>query len=228
MAADVTVYRLHLDGLARPFARRALLRVLPDAELQHFGRIRHPDRAVEGALTRAALRVLLGGALRRPPRSLVLATSPHGKPFLRDHPRVEFNVSHTTRRALVAISSSLEVGVDVERIDNDIGVEELAAEVFAPATAKALRLLPPGERRAMFFRCWVRGEALAKATGQGLAGGDGVREVSLHRPTRPSGDLQAGGCQLHDLPDEDGCAAALAVRAPGHRRLRVELHDMTG
>jgi 4'-phosphopantetheinyl transferase len=114
------------------------------------------------AVSRGALRALLGERLGVPPARVALAAGPHGKPELPGE-RLRFNLSHTAELALIALADGFEVGVDVERLDRSSRAVErtlTAAERAALAGAE--------DRHAALLRTWCRKEALAKALGGGL------------------------------------------------------------
>jgi 4'-phosphopantetheinyl transferase len=108
----------------------------------------------------AALRAILAHYTSE---RLEFALKDRGKPFLQYAPEVRFNLSHSRGRALIAVSSEVEVGVDIEFIRP---VPNFAAIVE--------RYFPPGEPvpadEVDFFRRWTRMEAQWKARGVGLYG----------------------------------------------------------
>jgi 4'-phosphopantetheinyl transferase len=53
-------------------------------------------------------------------------------------------------------------------VDDAVEWEEIPARSFAPGEQRALSALPHGARRAAFFHCWTRKEAVVKALGEGL------------------------------------------------------------
>jgi len=70
---------------------------------------------------------------------------------------------------LLALARGREVGVDIERVRADLGLEEIAACCFSPRKIATLHSLRKDLREEAFFACWTRKEALAKAEGKGLA-----------------------------------------------------------
>lgn len=121
---------------------------------------------------RVALRLLLVGhiGLAAASRPFVLARG--GKPSLaprRGDPAIEFSLAHCEAAAVIAISRDGPVGVDVEaprqvRISAHRRAQLLeAARSLAPGDR-----LPDGPGEAQFLQAWVRLEALAKVTGEGL------------------------------------------------------------
>ncbi len=113
----------------------------------------------------------------------------HGKPRIVDS-RWHFNASHSGELMLLALSS-IEVGIDIERVRPIVHLDHLAAKYFPGE--------PIGDRDS-FCRAWVRREALLKAHGIGIRG------LSTHR------DLPAGW-RLIDLPVPSGYYASLVQQA---------------
>jgi len=121
---------------------------------------------------RGVLRTILGRYLGSHPAQLRFRYSPAGKPALAAESgpgSIRFNVSHTRDIALYAVTIGREVGVDIERIRADLGVEDLAARFFSGREIAALGTVPPPYRLEAFFTCWTRKEAYSKARGQGLS-----------------------------------------------------------
>jgi len=168
--------------------------------------------------TRGLLRAILAAYLGAAPERLRFRYSSKGKPALEaPEAGLEFNLAHSHGLALYAVAWGRPVGVDVERIRTDIGVEEIAARFFSPREAAELRGLPPSERPEAFFRCWTRKEALLKAWGEGLPFGLDRFSVSLApqeaaiRET-PFDPQEAARWRLHPLEPAPEFVGALAVR----------------
>lgn len=173
----IDVFRLKLE-LEAPLAD-ADWALLGEDEGVHALRLRqHADR-VRFVSTRAALRLLIGGRLRRRPQDLKFAVSRFGKPRLAGacsaEPDLHFNVSHAGEFALLAISESVPVGVDIERRDMALDVS-----VLLPQTLSALEWQLPPEQRVDFFECWTAKEAVLKALGLGVA--EHLQQLSVLAP----------------------------------------------
>ena len=121
-----------------------------------------------------ALRLLLAGYVGLEAAARPFAHTPAGKPSLASFqpggkPTLHFNLAHCDGSALIAVSAEGPVGVDVEgdrrpRISEHRQSKLIeAARIVAPLDA-----LPDGPAEARFLQAWVRLEALAKATGEGL------------------------------------------------------------
>lgn len=90
----------------------------------------------------------------------------NGRPWVTNSP-LEFNLSHTHSRAVLALASSpilsLGLGVDIEWMDRRVEREALANRFFTPRESLFVR--GDAER---FFRVWTRKEAVLKSNGIGL------------------------------------------------------------
>ena len=149
---------------------RHLETYLSKDERDRADRFHFPHDRAHFVAARGALRHLIGLYLNRPPQSLDFHYGPKGKPALQD-PSIDlqFNVSHSGGRALIAFASQRAVGVDIERVRPETPVEEIAERFFSVREVEVLFDLPASERRAAFFRCWTRKEAFIKARGDGLS-----------------------------------------------------------
>lgn len=164
---------------------------------------------------RAQLRTLLGSKLGKSPESLEIATGPHGKPVLARHPELRFNISHTGDLAIVAISETHEVGVDVESLARTVDHDALAKKYFSEMERNHFAQLPAIQRNAHFLRVWTCKEAVAKARGVGLHAPFTQIEVSVGTDTGPRllalpGE-STGGWILHDIDARRGYIATLAL-----------------
>src|SRR5262245_49642171 len=116
---DVHVWRCRLSESAGSAAD--LLRLLSSDERERADRFRVEHARAQYVVTRSALRSLLGAYLRTPPDDLRFTYTDRGKPCL-DHTSspIAFNVAHSREICLIALASSVTVGVDVEEVRLDV------------------------------------------------------------------------------------------------------------
>ena len=145
-----------------------LWRVLAKDERQKATDLLFEDDRKRFVVSRGMLRVLLGRYLRAQPDGLVFGYNPHGKPFLVGTAGVRFSVSHSHDLVLLAFVRDRDIGVDIEHLREDLGLDEIASRHFATREVATLRSLPKSSRKEAFFACWTRKEAFAKAKGRGL------------------------------------------------------------
>jgi 4'-phosphopantetheinyl transferase len=131
------------------------------------------ERFVVGcALTRTALAGYLGRPLvavrlsRRCPR----CSRPHGKPHLAAdlRPQIHWSTSYAGDLLLVAFALDTPLGVDVEELAPVFPVDGIARLALTMHERSALCQFGATERTQGLLRYWVRKEAIAKATGEGL------------------------------------------------------------
>ncbi|MGE5095046.1 MAG: 4'-phosphopantetheinyl transferase family protein [Betaproteobacteria bacterium] len=211
----------------------ALRLLLSRDESERAARFRARRDGDEYTITRALLRLLIGGYEGIPARAVRLDYTGEGKPVLaaRDGASpLQFNVSHSGGLALFAFARARRVGVDVEALNRRVDHDDIAQRFFTPAESSALCALPPVRRSSAFFDCWVRKEAALKAWGTGFSLALDRFEV-LNAGAR----MRALECpnELPDLPRRwtirslrpgAGYRAALVVEGGGCavRRLRCE------
>ena len=95
----------------------------------------------------------------------------HGKPHLKTPGRHElnFSLSHSGDRLLIAICHDCEIGVDIERIQETSNPLQLARHFMSGDEASQLaELKDPLAQREFFFTLWTRKEAYVKALGTGF------------------------------------------------------------
>jgi len=87
----------------------------------------------------------------------------HGKPYIKNRPKIFFNLSHCRGMAVCAIADR-EIGVDAELIRPYNG--KAARRVFSENEIKYVSESP--DSAEAFFRLWTLKEALGKAVGTGI------------------------------------------------------------
>ncbi|MGB0381761.1 MAG: 4'-phosphopantetheinyl transferase family protein [Alphaproteobacteria bacterium] len=94
----------------------------------------------------------------------------HGQPFCLCHKRRYFaSAAHTDHHEIIAISQTLSIGVDIERVDRKINIERLVTRFWPNSERVGLRILSPDAAQSSALRQWVRREAMVKSMGKGLA-----------------------------------------------------------
>lgn len=149
---------------------------LSDADRVELRRWRQQADQERFIAARGALRTILArlsGA--RQPGELNLVRTPRGRLFL--DPRagrsdLDFNLSHAGGFVLIAVCSRGRVGVDIEDAGRALDIAGVSRLVLTAEEQDRLAATRgEAERRALFFTCWVRKEAVTKADGRGLACG---------------------------------------------------------
>jgi 4'-phosphopantetheinyl transferase len=152
-----------------PFVGDDAQALLSDDERARQRSFVSPELRRRFGAARAGLRTLLGRHLDLDPRRLAFATNEFGKPRLAGDGQVHFNLSHCEERAVLAISDTAEVGIDLE-CERPIEHVDLAKRYFHPNEVTAIAASPDeAEQRRAFFLVWTLKEAVVKALGTGLS-----------------------------------------------------------
>lgn len=219
----IRVYRADLSCLP---AEDSVL-MLDGAERQRASRISHREARQEFAKTRALLRLVMSQYTGRSAGSLAFVDGECGKPALLRPHGVHFNVSHSDGMALIAVAPAA-VGIDIERIDEDIDYAAVAQSVFSPAEIGAMRGATETKKRDVFFSIWARKEAYLKATGRGFSSNlPLISTVSSLGTIEDRSDDCAGGQPWHvfDLPAPAGFKAALVTSS---KESEIRIVDIEG
>jgi 4'-phosphopantetheinyl transferase len=176
------------------------------AEQQRAARFVRPDDGRRYLAARAAMRHLLGT------REAWVAGA-HGKPALASPPP-HFNMSRRGSVALIGVSGTHEIGVDVEPLQTMADAHELAQLHFTSRERDAVQRERGAARDRAFLRCWTRKEACMKATGLGLSLAPSSFECGAHADTER---VQVSNAQrlwtllVHSPDVDDDTVASWAV-----------------
>ncbi len=203
--SDAVVWTVELKASEAQLKRHAA-RLSPD-ELARANRFVLPEIRERFILCRSALREILGRILGRSPDSLVFRYEKWGKPQLQialSQP-LQFNVSHSADRALIAIAQQ-PIGVDVEVPHDRVNLRAIVSQILSPSEVANWERLKAWERNELTLPLWVCKEALLKGLGLGIA--EGLRRIAFELPL-PRGRAFAPlsidpSLQLH-LDDDGSC-----------------------
>ena len=220
---EVHLWQIELTAVKSGEARWR--EIISDDERRRADRFRFAIDRESFTAARAILRILLGAYAGLAPEAVTFSYTEHGKPSLNteQNERVEFNLSHSGEIALLAFARGRAVGVDVERIRENLDPEKIARRFFSRREQDELSALPPSERCVGFFRCWTRKEAYIKARGAGLSLPLHGFDVSLKAGDQNalldarSGDTDITQWRLGELAVRNGYVAALCVERNGWR-----------
>jgi len=134
-------------------------------EQKRAGKFIKEEDADRFILCRGLRRRILAGYLNQAPADLCFDHNENGKPFLEGR-ELNFNVSHSRDRMLIAVTAGRAVGVDIEFRRDGVPMESIAERWFAPEEREFLQGLK--NPRTAFFDIWAKKEAYVKALGQGI------------------------------------------------------------
>jgi 4'-phosphopantetheinyl transferase len=226
-AGRVDVWSVRLDEPAKVGSEVVVLS--PD-EIARASRFHFEKDRIHFTRCRSALRDLLAEYLTIPAAEIRFEYLTSGKPQLAAEQNLralQFNVSHSANVALIAVGSEHRLGVDIEKIRDDVDTTTLAERFFSLRERAGLQALPDHLRVPGFFACWTRKEAFLKATGDGLSFPLEDFSVTTHPDLGPEIEEIKGSADegkqwfLADLSIVEGFRATVArERSP----YRLETH----
>jgi 4'-phosphopantetheinyl transferase len=133
-----------------------------------------PDR-VRWTRARSTLRLILSRYVSDDPFRLAFIYGKHGKPSLLPFSEIQFNLSHSGDWAMIAVSHSIPVGVDIERLRANVDM--------VPLLQRLGEIDLPDETQQL-YQVWTRREAKSKAAGGALFDkpADNIRVVDVNAP----------------------------------------------
>ena len=194
--------------------------VLSEEERSKAMRMRIEEPRKHYVAARAILRQIIATYMKEKPERLEFRYGPNDKPALAEEfssTGITFNMSHSHGLALYGVTLEREIGVDIEKIRQDMAITDLAKRFFSTREYDKMIKLPAEQQVQGFFNCWTRKEAYLKSTGQGLKFPLSHFDVSL-APGEPAALLehqtdpeQVSLWSIAELDVVPGYAAALSV-----------------
>ncbi|GLS19332.1 4'-phosphopantetheinyl transferase [Labrys miyagiensis] len=133
-------------------------------------------------LARGRLRFILADYIGCRAEEVSFGYGAAGKPHSLTQPeswRLDFNLSHSEDSAALAVSSEMELGVDIELIRPI--EEDILPQILSAAEQRQFETLPAARQGDILLESWTRKEACLKALGTGLGGSPARFEFDLAR-----------------------------------------------
>jgi 4'-phosphopantetheinyl transferase len=132
-------------------------------------RFRFDRDRVSYILVHGLLRWMLGRHFGISPQVVEITYNSFGRPSVSGYSRqVFFNLSHSSGVSALAFDPENEIGVDVERIDDEFDFEPIAQMFFSKKEKQYIQHSKENSRNR-FYQLWTRKEALLKAVGIGIS-----------------------------------------------------------
>lgn len=132
-----------------------------------------------------------------------------GKPYIRGHGNIFFNLSHSDDYVM-AVVSDREVGCDIQKMGT--AEPDIAERFFRETEFRHISEQPTDEkRRDLFFRYWTLKESFMKATGQGMELGLSAFEVRPGEERIAGQDVDDREYFFREFDIVEGFKAALCI-----------------
>ena len=215
---EIHVWRAFLELSSTQ--RQYFMGILSSDELKRMKRFhfkRDEDRFIAA---RGILRVIMSYYIEKSPEEISFEYTSQGKPIVTENPgsdTIHFNLSHSNRFALYAVTFNSSIGIDIEFIRTDAVVEQIAQKFFSQNEIRAIQNIQEKNRTKLFFQYWTRKEALLKAAGDGISSQMCQFDVSLINEKKflpisyhPKNEIQSQW-YVRDLMSFENYVAAIAV-----------------
>jgi 4'-phosphopantetheinyl transferase len=212
---EVHIWKAKLD--VDPILEQKLWHLLSNDEKLRANRFRFQIDRLHYISARGILRSILGRYLNMRSAEVYFRYGQQGKPALSPEHELKFNISHSGGLSLFALTLNKDIGIDLEKINEEIEIDSIANRFFAPGEVKRLFSLPQKDQTHAFFQCWTRKEAFIKAKGDGLSFPLDQFEVSFGDPgqgrlLKTKWDIdEVNKWHLTTFDPEEGFTGALAV-----------------
>lgn len=133
-----------------------------------------------------------------------IAKMKHGKPYLRFHPQIHFNISHSEDYAACAVGN-LPVGIDIQKRKTEIK-ESMVRRVLSE---KEWNIYTSSEnKQKKFYQFWTKKESYLKYTGEGIR-----KELST---------LTYPQCQFFEFQIEEVYAGMVCLPENWNQEIRIQ------
>ena len=148
-------------------------RMLNDEEKKQHSRFCFEKHRHQYLITRALVRTVLSSYINEvAPQQWEFKKNKYGKPFI-SNPLItvplQFNISHTDKLIVLAVTIGQEIGVDAEYLLRSGDTIEIAERYFSNKEVQQLYTLSPENQKKHFYDLWTLSESYIKACGMGLS-----------------------------------------------------------
>lgn len=136
-------------------------------------------------ICRALIRTVLGQYLGISPQNVKLSLGENGKPNLsfneHDLNHLEFNLSHTKKVAILALTFGQEIGIDIEFEEENVS-KAIVYRYFSREEVTYIDSAPSCLQAYRFWEIWTLKEAYLKSIGLGLSAPLNAFSFNLNKP----------------------------------------------
>lgn len=159
--------------------------LLSQTEIEKAKKYRFVEHENSYITRRAILRYILSLYLEVPPKEIEIELGQYGKPYLKKTRRnLHFNMSHSKGLVYYVVTKIGSVGIDIEFIDKEKDVDNLAQLVLHEKELKLYEQMPEEKRIRLFYDYWSQKEAIVKAIGVGLS--QPLKSIQMIEPIKSS------------------------------------------
>ena len=142
------------------------LRKLPNVLHPRISRYKHEKDRIPRLVSRLLIRKAIIDDCGNDNMLQFWKNDAYHKPYIKNWNY--FNISHSDQFVVVAINSEAPLGIDIEKIDQNIDISTLASTFL---TEEKSFILNSNNQIKNFYKIWAKKEAILKAIGTGIING---------------------------------------------------------
>ena len=141
---EIHLWFADLNGLDRYARSNVFAKWLHTAEKNRYNRYLSQSQREHFLFGRGLLKAILSKYVGCEPTDVQFEIDTRGKPFLSSNNAtcLSFNLSHSGKRFVVAVSKNHDLGVDLENINRERAILKIAQRYFSLSEIRALKNLP--------------------------------------------------------------------------------------
>lgn len=141
-------------------------KILSEEEREYVNHFNNHEDRMRSAVGKILIRKLLAQYMNISEETVVISKGRYGKPYIDNEVSIQFNISHSGKMVLAAVSREIIVGIDIEKISQLPEYISLAEHYF---TVNEWKNIAAADSIELFYDYWTAKEAYVKAVGMGLS-----------------------------------------------------------
>lgn len=169
---EIHIWFTYDEEINPDFALTNYVQFLNHQELEQWQKLYFDKYKHQYLVTRMLVRDVLSRYLQGiPAEKIEFITNDYKKPYILPEQLaipLRFNISHSEKMIVLAVSVGVEIGIDVEYLNRKNIFFEIAERFFAENEYQHFKALSGEHQKQRFFSLWTLKEAYIKACGKGL------------------------------------------------------------
>ncbi len=190
---SIHIWITDIDEIVDPYLLDIYLALLSVDEVSRYERFRFDKDKKQFLVSHALVRSVLANYVEIAAKDLQFVRLESGKPEVvnedGEYLPVKFNLSHSGRYAVVIVTNDIDCGVDIEMIDQNRSIMDIAENCFSCSEMIDLQSKDGAEQKKRFYTYWTLKEAYIKARGETLASALNKISFDLHHQNQIYADF---------------------------------------
>jgi 4'-phosphopantetheinyl transferase len=203
---------------------RDLQHLLSRREQENLNKFKFLKDQISYLVSYVVLRLLIAKYTGMEFDQIVFRYNNYGKPYIKGYD-MYFNLSHTLSNTVIAFCKK-EIGIDIEHLDREVEVDNLAQMVFSAREQGLLKRSQKDYQHKKFFEIWTQKEAALKCIGIGI--GHELNEVDVGGLHQVKVELDKHNYLLRidafDIPDSN-CIGHVAYQDLEQAAIQIHYWD---